>query len=869
MFFALLQTVPEQRAGDHLRKAEIMLGNRNSLEPRAFLELITFSVSNNIQDLKPTDQTLVNLLRKSAVDQVWLKALRESANPQAQAVLQAFFASAVRCRDTEVVKILLEAGANRNQLIDTSSLDLHKKFEGFIEILRNTTPRDYYAWWMMPPLQCALTLGDFQLASCLVSFGAAYSTSTSVSSLGRWSLGLGPLETAAVGRRRLMTNQYSDLERQNLSGKVWEFLLLSYTPSGDDEIYEALRIADPLDDETRRHLLHFLVQQARGGSLRPEALVYALLADEQHVTEKMAGTVTLSGVEESLGWSPLRVICDPLLSLSDERRLLNTKRMLDLGANSHYMGFDYNLDILDALGEAARSGNTQIVRLLLDHEDYFPDHQRGEALQEAIREGHGDTANVLLDYGVEPTDDHLSAAITQGLDSLAERILSGGMQYSTGLDCRMRNNSPLSAALLSKSIAMVESILTRHLTRYDCKALETAVRTCHKETWVHSAIQAILERRSEQHRSCDNESTALAWAICRQDSTLTRLLVDKGIRLNDGRGYLPPIETLTPEPVPPPNLPFHLIGTPKTSLVWVIPAGSREFMRYMLDNGVVPHPEDLYLAIACRRSDVIDLLVEHGASVNDTVSKSSLRLACRLGQLDTVGYILDRGVDINSTSASRTPFQIAVENCHVDLIQLLLARGADVNAPPAGRGGATALQLAAINGHLALAKMLLDLDADCNAPASPDDGRTALEGADEQGRLEMLNLLLQAGTCTTGSGQRQYIRAVKFAMANGHDAAADFLRNRRPWTEEDGRLLADEDLYEGMGPYGGDSWSVEMYDDIGDVSSMDGDAQTSNPKDTVGNGMFYPVETTDGKLKEETSWDPFFGADGDIAMYDL
>ncbi|KAH9211437.1 hypothetical protein DL95DRAFT_511072 [Leptodontidium sp. 2 PMI_412] len=126
---------------------------------------------------------------------------------------------------------------------------------------------------------------------------------------------------------------------------------------------------------------------------------------------------------------------------------------------------------------------------------------------------------------------------------------------------------------------------------------------------------------------------------------------------------------------------------------------------------------------------------------------------------------------------------------------MLLEAGADVNAPPAYQGGATAIQIAAIQGYLGIARKLLEVGANVNAARASFHGRTALEGAAENGRIDMLHLLLGGGTLIEGRGRRQYIRAVKLAETNGHNAAAKLLKSYSCWTELDS-LQYDQEYIE-------------------------------------------------------------------------
>jgi len=126
---------------------------------------------------------------------------------------------------------------------------------------------------------------------------------------------------------------------------------------------------------------------------------------------------------------------------------------------------------------------------------------------------------------------------------------------------------------------------------------------------------------------------------------------------------------------------------------------------------------------------------------------------------------------------SHTPLQIAARDGNTEIVDLLLEHGADVNSPPAKHYGATALQFAAIEGLLGIAFLLLENGADVNAPPAEIGGRTALEGAAEHGRIDMVQLLLNAGANIFQEGRAQYESAVRRASENGHHAVRRLLES--------------------------------------------------------------------------------------------
>jgi ankyrin repeat protein len=244
--------------------------------------------------------------------------------------------------------------------------------------------------------------------------------------------------------------------------------------------------------------------------------------------------------------------------------------------------------------------------------------------------------------------------------------------------------------------------------------------------------------------------------------------------------------------------------------------GNAEIVRLLLDSGEdvnAYHWETTALHIAVRKRDLqlVHILLSAGANVNAEPHTTALQEAVGLGDMELVNVLLKAGANVNAAPSSnlgRTALQYAVESGHLELISILLNAGADIHAEPSSSGGATALQLAAIKGELGIAKHLLELGADVNAHGADKFGRTALEGAAEHGRIDMIQLLISFGVETTGSGQFQYLRAVKLAEFECYVVAATLLRSHRDWTE------TDFEIYKGI--------KVEKYLDSDSNSSYEG-----------------------------------------------
>jgi len=187
--------------------------------------------------------------------------------------------------------------------------------------------------------------------------------------------------------------------------------------------------------------------------------------------------------------------------------------------------------------------------------------------------------------------------------------------------------------------------------------------------------------------------------------------------------------------------------------------------------GVLP----LQLAAINGSGTMIARLLKAGADVNAPLSPqrdTALMMAARTGTADALRVLIEAGADANAkeTWGGTTALMWAVSEHHGDAVQLLIGAGADVNArsnyvaPANGRGfegrtpvanraepkveefasgWLTPLMLAAREGDVGVARTLVAAKADTNAVAG--DGKTALALAIFNGNYEVASFLVDAG----------------------------------------------------------------------------------------------------------------------------
>lgn len=167
--------------------------------------------------------------------------------------------------------------------------------------------------------------------------------------------------------------------------------------------------------------------------------------------------------------------------------------------------------------------------------------------------------------------------------------------------------------------------------------------------------------------------------------------------------------------------------------------GDLEMVAQLLDAGVSPNLKaygftPLHAASVCGASEIVSLLLEHGAEIE---------------------AVSDAGV---------TPLIFAVTENHPQIVKLLLEHDArpDTSIP----GGWTGVHMAAGEGHGAVLQLLLSAGAPVDAP--DDTGLTPLHHAVRNQHTAVVSILLDAGADPNRlsvSGES----ALDMAQATGHE----------------------------------------------------------------------------------------------------
>ena len=198
----------------------------------------------------------------------------------------------------------------------------------------------------------------------------------------------------------------------------------------------------------------------------------------------------------------------------------------------------------------------------------------------------------------------------------------------------------------------------------------------------------------------------------------------------------------------------------RTALMWASAFGHLDCIRFLIEKGGADvnakssreGDTALILATTANRLDVVQLLQDSGADVDDNNGKglTALMVAAYYGIQDIAETILKRNATVNQRISGRTgrfislpgggktALVLASGRANLGTLKVLIDHGAEVDAKD--DGGNTALMAAVTNGNLDVVKALLESNADPNV--RNNQGKTALMLATGQGLTRVASLLL-------------------------------------------------------------------------------------------------------------------------------
>ena len=372
---------------------------------------------------------------------------------------------------------------------------------------------------------------------------------------------------------------------------------------------------------------------------------------------------------------------------------------------------------------AVQGGHLELVRLLLQRDvDVNASGGWGPALQIAMYQGHHDIVQELLKHGADIHDSRGSyggpvqaAVLGDHLDLLEQIVTAGADINMPAGETRIKGggvflcSSPIQAAVYNNKPHLVDWLIA-HGANVNLQAIKhgnsdpplaTAARNGNMEI-VNKLLAAGADVNQPDQREYDTGGP-LYWAVREGHAAITSRLLDAGANPNASGGYYEAETTI-------------------------------------LTRGAMGN-----------NTKVIQYLLDAGADVNQysqyrEYNEPPLHTACRYNHVDVVQVLVERGANVNEQiQTGQTPLHIAARHRHADILALLLRKQADDTLTT--RRGQLPFHVAAGAGDKECTRLLLEAGADLDA--TDDEGRTALHfAADSQGRpvcREVIGYLLEQG----------------------------------------------------------------------------------------------------------------------------
>ncbi|KAH3861103.1 hypothetical protein DPMN_024031, partial [Dreissena polymorpha] len=152
----------------------------------------------------------------------------------------------------------------------------------------------------------------------------------------------------------------------------------------------------------------------------------------------------------------------------------------------------------------------------------------------------------------------------------------------------------------------------------------------------------------------------------------------------------------------------------------------------------------LHLAVQNNKSQVIDLLLDHGIEINlqNNTNHTPLHMAVITGNIAVVTQLLEHGADLEARDGDHmTPVHKCAMYGKMEVLEVLQQKGANMNARTSEQ--LTPLLVASWKGHLHVVEFLLSNRA--KVAATDSCMRTALHWAVDQGHYNIMQVLMKYG----------------------------------------------------------------------------------------------------------------------------
>ena len=281
-------------------------------------------------------------------------------------------------------------------------------------------------------------------------------------------------------------------------------------------------------------------------------------------------------------------------------------------------------------------------------------------------------------------------------------------------------------------------------------------------------IQALLSKDIDVNEAQIDGMTALHWAVERDDTELSKLLIDRGANASAQNRY-----GITP-------------------LYLACVNGNGDIVQQLLKAGADPNTkivgDETVLLTAARtgKLNAVEALLEAGADFDakEREDQTAIMWAAAEGHVEVVRKLIEVGADYQTPlKFGFTPFYFAIREGHAEVVRLFLLVGEDPNGSMVfgetnKKGvmkGTSPLILAVENGHYDLAVELLEAGAD------PNDRRTGYSALHTLTWIRKPDIGESANGAPPphGSGRRNSDQFIRELVSRGADVNAQLTRGRK------------------------------------------------------------------------------------------
>ncbi len=601
-------------------------------------------------NLRPTDRTGQPALLVAVIDghtaavEFLLQHGLDSGSPTRTLLLQTLLGVAVENVHQNIIKLLLEQGANigsadLNHNTPLAVALLHRHYDIAKLFLQEQARTHIGGLIGKIPLWLAVDSGREDLVEQMLAVG--YDTNDTNPA------GKTPLWLALNSRR-------DDIA--NLLLKKWPSPTSVESGIGHEGLWLAI-------DSGREDLVERMLAQgadANGNGLdRNKPIALAIARGEGNIVKLLLENGVDTNAKDSKGNSLLRLAI--LHGKEDVAKLL-----LEEGADANPSDFEGTALLRLAIHRDRRD----LVELLLKQRAIANTRGSGRytPLWLAVEYGRADMIRLLLEEVADANDRHVDgttplwAAISHSRADIVRVLLDEGADPNVK---DSKDGTPLAHAFLHQKIEIA---------------------------------MLLLERGADVNATDSSDRAPLWTAVADDNKELVRLLLDKGADTNtrDIDGFTPLQYAFSH------STRIENYGTRIEIFRLLLEGGANP---NVTDSG---GRTPLWLAIAHDRADIFKVLLENGADANirDLEGSTPLGNAARFGRLEIVRQLLEQGVDANARDASgRTPVGHAARYGRFEVVRQLLEHGVDANARDAS--DRTPLWLASQTGDKRTVSLLL------------------------------------------------------------------------------------------------------------------------------------------------------------------